>query len=218
MSGSKTYKSSRTLLKSAVILAQLVAVGAAALLSALPADFEQFSKAWPALLIAALLSAYKAVDNVRKNLYDTPVSWGELFRHIFGKAAVVLLVSALFLGCTAMNGGVTTHFTETITDPETGVVNKTEYMARTHAGILGKVDPTVHNWSYKWGGDENEIATGQSAEGQDNSGQALAFKTIDNLIGLVGGRVLPPAPAPTSRVEPIEMPTFEAVPKITFGK
>ena len=183
----KSYSSIKTLLKAVWVFASVAVAVTAAILTAMPAELSSFKAGGIGYIIAFGFAVWKAIENARKNTRpDGLPAWDWPWSSV-----PVILLCALLVGCTALNGGVTTHFTESITDPETGLVTRTEYMARTHAGILGKVDPTVHNWSYKWGGDENEITTGQGAEGADNTGQALAFKTFENVIGGLAGMIVP---------------------------
>ena len=84
------------------------------------------------------------------------------------KQAYLWPVLIFVLAGLTLGGCVTTNFRETVTD-ETGVVTDTAYGARSAAWPFGKVDSSLHEMSYKWGGDENAIAVGQGAEGLDNT-------------------------------------------------
>ncbi len=67
------------------------------------------------------------------------------------------------LGCAT----VATGFSEKITDAETGDVTETKYKAVSTAPPLAKLETSNHEWTYRWGGEENEIATGQQMQGLD---------------------------------------------------
>ncbi len=91
---------------------------------------------------------------------------------------VALLCGSLLLGGCATVG---TKFSETITD-ENGVTTATVYKASSIAPPFGKLETTNHLWNYRWGGEENEIATGQAAEGIDNTGWTVLAPVIESII------------------------------------
>jgi len=188
--GEKVYKASRTTLKVIVILGQVLAVAAGALLTATPATWDTFTAAWPALIMAAAIGAWKAVENVRKNLYpDGPAwEWGGLFRRLIGMTPLILLC------CLVACSTVGTKFRETVT--ENGVTSTTLYEARSLAGPLGKLDTTSHKWQYKWGGPENQIRTGQDSAGIDNSAQSVLVQAFEAVLGPLIMRIPLPSTVP----------------------
>lgn len=105
------------------------------------------------------------------------------------------LVASVAAGCTTVN----TKFSETVTD-EDGLVTTTTYKALSLAPPLGKLDTTSHEWTYRYGGEENVIATGQAAQGMDNTGQAVLIPLFETMINAIADayKTQVTTPSPTS--------------------
>jgi len=99
-------------------------------------------------------------------------------RDVLAGASALLL--ALLGGCTT----VSTHFDEQITENVDGsIVTNTIYEAKSQAAPLGKLETANQQWTYRWGGEENVIGTGQAAQGLDNTGQTVIVDLIRALLG-----------------------------------
>ena len=161
----------------------VAAPGQVALVS-LPETPMEFSESWPIYLTALLIAASRAFKNVWKNR-EKPGNPIYLFNQYRKSSAggttplpsslVPLLAFLLLLplGCAT---SVSTRFSETITD-ENGFPSTTEYEVKSR----GDVDATVHEMVYKWGGVENTIAIGQSAQGITSPAQTDAIRALLSL-------------------------------------
>lgn len=93
------------------------------------------------------------------------------------KTVLILSLLALAVGCNTMGGTVETRFSETVMD-DSGNPVTTSYEATSKAGFLGELEQSNHQFNYRWGGDENEIATGQSGTGQNNTNNVVLVEAI----------------------------------------
>jgi hypothetical protein len=91
----------------------------------------------------------------------------------------VALCAGLVMGSGCATVG--TSFKETIVEAD-GSSAETVYKARSLAPPLGKLETTNHQWNYRWGGEENQIATGQDAQGLDNTGQSVLIPLIQTFM------------------------------------
>lgn len=118
---------------------------------------------------------------------------------------MLIFFAALFLaGCSTVG----TTFEETVT--EDGVTSTTLYKARSAAGPLGQLDTTSHKWDYRWGGEENEITTGQESAGIDNTQQSVIVQALKEILGPLILRIPIPgqtAPSAPEEIEGITVPT-----------
>lgn len=102
---------------------------------------------------------------------------------MYARRAVVLCLAAAIGGCSSLGGRVQTTFSESVTDPADQTTVTTAYRAESRAGLFGKLDTSNHEFRYAWDG-ENEIATGQSAAGQDNAGNQMLLQVMSELMTL----------------------------------
>ena len=91
-----------------------------------------------------------------------------------------MMIALVGAGCAT----VKTTFREETIDTDGGSTSTT-YKAVSLAPPLGKLDTTSHEWIYKYGGDENVIATGQNAAGIDNTGQAVLIPLFEVMMNAI---------------------------------
>lgn len=94
------------------------------------------------------------------------------------KGIVLCLVLAL-AGCSSLGGRVRTSFSESVTEDGQTTVT-TSYTADSRAGMFGQLDTSNHEFKYDWEG--NSIATGQNAQGQDNTGNQAMLTMLTEIL------------------------------------
>lgn len=162
--------------------------------------------------LTVLPAAWRALENWRKNSgpgglarFEWREVWMALLDWILGKLGLTLclgLVCWACVGCNSLGGTVSTEFRETVTDPQ-GQPITTEYRAVSKAGMFGELSEANQNWRYRFG--DNEITTGQAAQGLDNAGNAEALRIMADTLQAAFTVLLrtyearaaePPAPEP----------------------
>lgn len=134
-----------------------------------------------------------------------------------GLVPVLLLCVILAAGCATT---ARTTFTE-IVAPD-GTV-QTQYDAKAKAAPFGELNEGIFNLGYRWGGTENDLAVGQTANGLDNTNQTAALATalaganeaLANLTGIIQqlatSGVLAPKPADNVTEVQLNLPALEAL-------
>ena len=199
--GEKVYKTSRTILKVIVILGQLLAVGAGALVTATPATWGAFAAAWPALIMAAGIGVWKAVENVRKNLYpDGPAwEWGGLFRRMIGMTPLILLLT-LLAGCT------TTRWKHV---DELGALTQ----GRQNT-FFAKTDASAIQAAYSGEGDKWDLEIGSTADNADSTDALKGIEFLTELVRLLAPIFGQAVSADTKPITPEQPPlTPESLPQ-----
>jgi hypothetical protein len=186
------WKGISTFLK--VLAGVLVGLGTVMTSTSLPPDWITFKSTWFAFTLPFVLSAWKMLENIRKNIReDGQPAW----RWPWSAATplLILLIPLLLFGC------VTTKFHESITDPD-GTIADTSYKAQSSAWPFGKLETANHTWHYGWGLDtaQNEISTGQNAAGMDNTNMNVLADLISKVVieAVKAYMAMPLAPATPS--------------------
>ena len=177
-------------------------VGLAAFTELMGGSALDFSTATKATLVAAAIGAIRAVLNYVKH------SRGGGPKGVLPFLLLALFPSFLY-SCTT----VSSEFREVDTE---GV--ETSFNAVSRAAPFGKIDTSLHEFSYRYGGEENIIAVGQSADGVSNEGQIQAlqaaieaFAPILNVLATAAGNYVtqmsvPEPPPPSPLLAPLVIP------------
>jgi len=103
------------------------------------------------------------------------------------KLPIILMFFAIASGLAACQT-IKANFAEELTYPD-GTVQQTEYRAISIVPPFGKQDLSASDWEYVWKDGEGSLATGQHAEGTDNTEQAIALATIESMVDRLCGLV-----------------------------
>lgn len=152
-----------------------------AVLAALPESPSEFSDTWPLYAASAGFAVLRVITNALKNrhLQGNPVVRGNARPDTRGSAYVPAMLAPLLAPLLLVAGcatSVSTNFSETVYD-EYGNPSTTTYQVKSK----GDVDSTVHEFLYRYGGDENTIAVGQSAQGITSPAQTDALRALLSL-------------------------------------
>lgn len=163
-------------------------------LQALPDDAQVFAASWVLYAGALAYAIFRAGMNLYKNrdLPGNPLSslpgggGGAPINPALPATLLAITLSSLLAGCAT---SVTTRFSETVTD-ENGYPTTTTYEVESR----GDVEETVHDFSYRYGGEENVIAVGQAAVGVTSPAQVDSIRALLSLPSDVLRSLIPVAP------------------------
>lgn len=168
-----TYSYVKTAWKSFFVALAALVPGTAAIVS-LPEEASAFEAQWEFFAFVAFCTIVKALSNVWKtrdvegnplHKFSRSLPSGTRGAHLIPALAALLPLFLLLLaGCVT---SVTTSFNEELYEAGEPV-SKTSYKVRSK----GDVEETLHEFAYKYGGEENVIGVGQSAVGVTSPAQS----------------------------------------------
>lgn len=178
---STQYSYLKTAWKAASAALAVLAPGQAAIQS-LPDDVDTFNAGWVVYAGAVAIAVIRAAINLYKhreadgNPLKTSLPSGTRGAFYLPTLLAPLLASILLLLPVGCATSVTTKFSETVYD-DNGNPATTIYEVKSK----GDVEESVHEFQYKYGGEENVIAVGQAAQGITSPAQGDALRALLSL-------------------------------------